>query len=264
MDQSPLNRIIAIIAALRHPQTGCPWDLKQTHQSLLRYLFEESYEFQQAVESGDSSEMLDELGDLLLQVLLHAQLAQDDGKFNIEDVAKNLGDKLIRRHPHVFDRTPEDQGLTPEQVESNWKDIKAQESDKTTGPAIGLRYLNHPSLRSSYLIGKRTKELNFDWEDASQVVYKVEEEWQELKEEIVPGRELNRERVAEELGDFLFSAAQLARHIGYDPEELLRAANKKFLKRFSQVEELVLQDKKSFAELNQEQLDLYWSKVKTY
>lgn len=260
MEHPALNRLIDVIKALRHPETGCPWDLKQTHQSLLRYLFEESYEFTSAVESENDSAIQDELGDLLLQVLLHAQIAQDEQRFSLDDVADSLAQKLIRRHPHVFDKK-EGEALSPEEVQERWAEIKKTESSKEE-EAIGPRYLHHPALRSSYLIGKRTADLNFDWEDPAQVVYKVEEEWQELKEELGPGQNFNKDRVAEELGDFLFSAAQLARHTGHDPEDLLRKANQKFLGRFSQVESLIKEEGKSFEDFNQAQLDHYWNQVK--
>jgi len=263
MENPALNRLIEIVQALRHPQTGCPWDLKQTHKSLLPYLFEESYEFQDAVDNQSDEQMLDELGDLLLQVVLHAQLASDRQAFNLEQVATHLSEKLIRRHPHVFDDHAKT-ALTPDQVSEQWQQIKAQESGATDEkkPTLSNRLMHNPSLKTAELIGHKTRELNFDWDDASQVSYKVEEEWQELKEELVPGVAINKERIAEELGDFLFSTAQLSRHLGIDPEFALRKANLKFLKRFSKVEKLVLSDNKNFQELTQQDLDVYWIMAK--
>lgn len=259
MERPALNRLIDIVAKLRDPQKGCPWDLKQNHESLLPYLIEESYEFADAVGRHQSRDMEEELGDLLLQVLLHAQIASETEAFNLESVAQRLAEKLVRRHPHVFASNGET--LTPEQVQQRWGEIKQAEK-KDQGPIIGRRYLHHPALTSAHKIGEKTRELNFDWEDASQVVYKVEEEWQELKEEIIPGQHVNQERIAEELGDFLFSTAQLARHVGVDPEDALRSANEKFIKRFAQVEQIVKEKGESFEELTQAELDQYWNIVK--
>lgn len=262
MELSNLSQLIQVVKALRDPQTGCPWDLKQTHQSLLKYLLEESYEFIQATEDQDFSKMEEELGDVLLQVVLHSQMASEKNLFNLESVAGALKDKLIRRHPHVF---AEQAQISSEQVEKNWQDIKTQErlkKNEKADYAINKNDLAAPALLSSANIGAKTAVLNFDWQDASQVLYKVEEEWQELKEEIIPGIELNKERIAEELGDFLFSTAQLARHAGIDPEKALRDANQKFVRRFNRVEELIKLDGHGFSDLKQEQLDRYWGEAK--
>lgn len=261
MIQSEFEKLVVVVAALRDRKTGCPWDLQQDHKSLLPFLFEEAYEFKEAVENQDYDHMREEIGDVLLQVVLHSQLASEKGKFTVEDVAKGIAEKIIRRHPHVFDN-PEGKKITTEEVKENWNDIKASEKqDQDYKRAIKKKILNAPSLTSAYEIGRKTEKLNFDWEDAQQVAYKVEEEWQELKEELMP-TQLNKERVGEELGDFLFSAAQLARHLDLDPEELLKKANQKFLKRFYQMEDLVRANGKSFEDMTQEQLDVYWNEVK--
>lgn len=262
MEMSNLRELIQVVKKLRDPVSGCPWDLKQTHQSLLKYLLEESYEFIQASEEQDFPKMRDELGDVLLQVLLHSEMASEKNHFDLEAVALNLKEKLIRRHPHVFG---EQASITSEEVEKNWQEIKAKEKAdalEATEFAINDKHLAAPALSSATKIGHKTSELNFDWQDASQVLYKVEEEWQELKEEIVPGIELNRERIKEELGDFLFSTAQLARHAGIDPEEALRDANKKFVRRFNRVETLMKADGHRFQDLNQGELDHYWAIAK--
>ncbi len=261
MAQTEFEKLVQVVKALRDPETGCPWDLQQDHKSLLPFLFEESYEFKEAVESGDYDHMREEIGDVLLQVVLHSQLANEVKKFDVEDVAKSISEKIIRRHPHVF-ANPEGKKITTEEVKENWNDIKAQEKqDQDYKRAIKKKVLNAPSLTSAYEIGRKTEKLNFDWEDAQQVAYKVEEEWQELKEELMPAQ-LNKDRVAEELGDFLFSAAQLARHLDLDPEDLLKKANQKFLKRFYQMEDLIRAEGKSFEGMTQEQLDVYWNEVK--
>lgn len=256
MMNEQINRLKDVIAKLRDPQNGCPWDLEQTHQSLLPYLIEESYEFVQAVESLDDAAMEEELGDVLLQVVLHAQIASEKNRFNLESVAAKLADKMVRRHPHVF---ADGNAKTPAEVTAKWQEIKAAEKAKRH--AIHEGHLAAPALTSSYKIGAKTRELNFDWDEPSQVAYKVEEEWQELKEEIVSPR-VNRARIQEEIGDFLFSVAQLARHLNIDPEEALRDANKKFLRRFNQVEDLMKGDGKSFEQMTQMELDEYWNIAK--
>ena len=252
------KRLVQVVKKLRDPNGGCPWDLKQTHQSLLRFLVEESYEFLHAVESKDDKAMEEEIGDVLLQVVLHSVVAEQRGAFNLESVSKVLADKLIRRHPHVFDN-PEGREFSDEEIKKNWKDIKELEKKKEY--EIGKDYLAFPALFSSSKIGAKTRELNFDWDDHSQVSYKVEEEWQELKEELMPTT-INKEKVKEELGDFLFSAAQLARHLDIDPEEALREANKKFIRRFNQVEDLVKSKGLDMRSMTQSQLDEYWMETK--
>lgn len=262
MDYPELERAISVIRKLRDPEGGCPWDLEQTHKSLLPFLTEEAYEFIHAVESENIGEMKDELGDILLQVILHATIADQEGSFNLEDVSKNLADKLIRRHPHVFDEKVGK--LTQKEIKENWQEIKKQERAEnkiSKEYQLPMKELSFPALTSAERIGKITKRLNFDWDDPSQVSYKVEEEWQELKEEIT-GPTYNMERVEEELGDFLFSVAQLSRHLKLDPEMTLRNANKKFIKRFQQVEDLITDDNKKFEDMTQQELDDYWNQVK--
>lgn len=259
MSYPELERVIEVVNKLRHPTEGCPWDLEQTHQTLLKHLIEESYEFIEAVEKQDPQMMEEELGDLLLQILLHSKMGSESKSFNLESVAKKIADKLIERHPHVFGDL-QNQGITPDQVTENWEKIKAS---KKTGKKY---FINHkltyaPALTTAFVIGQKSKLVNFDWENANQVLYKVEEEWQELKEEMYRGSIL-QERVAEEMGDLLFSMAQLARHLGIDPEETLRAANKKFIKRFNKIEDLVDNSGKKLEETSQAELEELWVKVK--
>jgi MazG family protein len=254
------TNLVQVVKALRDPEKGCPWDLEQNHQSLLRYLLEESYEFKEAVEKGDSTSMKEELGDVLLQVLLHSQIASESGEFDLEAVSKTLADKLIRRHPHVFDN-PNNQKITSKEVNENWHKIKEQEKGQKSSRAIKEKIIYGPALKVAENIGHKTKALNFDWENAGQVAWKVEEEWQELKEELMPSK-VNIDRIGEELGDFLFSAAQLSRHLNLDPEELLKKANQKFLKRFYAMEDQLVQEGKDFKDMTQEQLDKYWTHAK--
>lgn len=255
-----LARLVEIVRALRDPKSGCPWDLEQTHQSLIHYMREEAYEFISAAEKGDAHEMADELGDVLLQVVLHSQIASESKSFDLAQVARTISEKMIRRHPHVFDNK-QNTSITTAEVKSNWAKIKEQEGPKASYE-IGEKYLRYPALLSAHKIGAKTKELNFDWEDPAQVAYKVEEEWQELKEEITSFPQSNLDRVREEMGDFLFSAAQLARHLGLDPEECLARANKKFVGRFNQVEDLIKEKDLKFQDLTQRELDHYWDAVK--
>lgn len=262
MELNEFKRLVQVVKALRDPKTGCPWDLEQTHQSLIRFLIEEAFEFKEAIESGDYNSMKDEAGDVLLQILLHAQIASESQKFDLETVSKNLADKLIRRHPHVFNNESGER-ISTERVKENWEKIKLEERGGKISRAIKEKILYGPSLKVAENIGHKTNKLNFDWEDASQVAWKVEEEWQELKEELMVQSDNNKKRIGEELGDFLFSAAQLARHLGHDPEELCQQANKKFLKRFYSMEDKLLADGKNFAGMTQEQLDQYWTAVKS-
>lgn len=264
MEMPEFYKLTQVVKKLRDPEQGCPWDLKQTHASLLKYLVEESYEFIAAVENNDIPEMEDEIGDVLLQVLLHCQFASEKKNFDIESVSKNLADKMIRRHPHVFEEAV--QGIDAEQVVSNWEEIKLKEKADAPKSLIDDSYLKFPALFAANKIGKKTNKINFDWDDAAQVSYKVEEEWQELKEEIVShnatSSQISKERMFEEMGDFLFSAAQLARHLDIDPEEACRQANKKFLKRFQKMEILIKDDGKDINQMNQKEMDHFWDQVK--
>lgn len=264
MNKSNFENLKDVIAALRDPVDGCPWDLKQTHESLLKYLLEESYEFVEAVEEKDPKKMEEEIGDVLMQVLLHAQMASEKNQFDIESVSKVLTEKLIRRHPHVFEN--KNTAITSDQVVLNWEKIKAEEKLREQGEAshhrIKKSVLNAPALLAATKIGKKTNELKFDWDDYNQVSYKVEEEWQELKEELTPHRPINRDAVFEEMGDLLFSIAQLARHLDMDADAALHAANKKFLRRFHSMEDLMEKKGKRLESMNQEQMDVYWNQAK--
>lgn len=264
MNKSNFEKLKGVIADLRHPTDGCPWDLKQTHESLLKYLLEESYEFIEAVEERDPKKMEEEIGDVLMQVLLHAQMGSEKGQFDLESISARLSEKLIRRHPHVFEN--KGSSISADQVVLNWEKIKAEEKLREQGEhtyhRIKSSVLNAPPLMSAVKIGKKTNEIKFDWDDYTQVAYKVEEEWQELKEELTPHRALNRDAVFEELGDLLFSVAQLARHLDMDPHDALRAANKKFLRRFHAMEDLMEKKGVKLENMNQEQMDVYWNQAK--
>src|SRR5690606_14645785 len=259
MNYPELEKLIEVIEALLHPETGCPWDLEQTHESLLKYLIEESYEFIEAVEKKDSDLMNEEIGDILLQVLLHATIAKKDKKFDLETVAKTLREKMVRRHPHVFS---EKKNLSSDEVLSNWQDIKNKEKESEKKYSIPHKLIYAPALTSSYKIGQKSTAVNFDWENYSQVMGTVEEEWQEVKSELPPTGKYNKERVEEEMGDLLFSMAQLARHLDIDPEAALKKANLKFLRRFHQVEDYINSQNKNIQDCSQEELEDAWVRVK--
>lgn len=260
MSHPELERCIQVVKALRNPETGCPWDLEQSHESLIKFLIEEVYEFVEAVESKDPKHMEEEAGDVLFQVLLHTTLGEESGKFSLESSAKNLADKLIRRHPHVFNNTNSVK-LTPDQVIENWQKIKSSEKNEKKY-SIDEKLLQAPALESAFKIGKKSTTVNFDWENYQQVLMKVEEEWQEVKEELPPGGKFNKERVKEEIGDLLFSVAQLARHLDMNPEECLRDANKKFIKRFKKVEDVLKSQGRKMEGTSQAELEEIWVKIK--
>lgn len=257
MEYPQLKRVIDVIAKLRDPQNGCPWDLEQTHSSLLKYLIEESYEYVHAVEENNIDKMQEELGDVLLQVLLHSKIASESKHFDIESVSKTLADKMIQRHPHVF----KDKNLASnsDEVRKNWEEIKQQEKKHK-------HYINHedthmPALMSAHKIGKKSQKVNFDWECIEDVAKKVQEEWDEVKAEM-QDIEANREHLKEELGDLLFSVAQLTRHLGFEAEEVLRLANQKFITRFQLLENKVHDLNKEMTQMSVPELEEVWSIVK--
>ncbi len=260
-----LIEAIEVIRQLRHPEHGCPWDLEQTHQSLLKFLVEECYEFIDAVEDSEKGdrEMEDELGDILLQILLHTTIGQERKAFSMESVAANLSQKIIRRHPHVFGDLQSEK-LEADQVFANWQEIKATEREREDGtppPLFGENDLALPPLMGAMEIGKKSKKIAFDWENAQEVSNVVEGEWQELQHEICQENP-NQELIAEELGDHLFSLVQLARHLKIDPEKALRDANRKFVRRFIAMEKLIGEEGGDMTKMNQAEMDIFWDRIK--
>ncbi len=268
MELVHFKEVFQIVQKLREPNGGCPWDLEQTHQTLLKYLLEESYEFIDSVNKNDPKAMTEELGDVLLQVLLHCVIAEQEGKFDLEEVSKELSKKLIRRHPHVFGEMADGKKISASQVIYNWKKIKEKEKNELglhqDTSLIPEKTLFMPALSAANTIGIKSGEVKFDWDNASQVAYKVEEEWQELKEEIAPGIAMSLDRAEEEIGDLLFSVAQLARHLKIDPEKALDLANRKFLKRFHYMEGLIKNEEKDILKMNQKEMDTYWDQAKLH
>lgn len=257
MAYSNLLNAIKVIEKLRDPQNGCPWDLEQTHESLIKYLIEESYELIQSIEENNTQAMEEELGDVLLQVLLHSQIASEKGHFTIDSVAKNLADKMIERHPHVF----QDKSLasTPEEVTANWHKIKEKKkADKKFHITMEDAYA--PSLSAADKIGAKSQAINFDWDNIEDVIKKVDEELAEVKAEVKTMQ--SKENIQEEIGDLLFSVAQLARHLDIDPELALKQANMKFVKRINLVQKEVMSQNNKMSDLPTQELEKVWQKVK--
>ncbi|AMV09444.1 MazG family protein [Geobacillus thermoleovorans] len=245
-----------VIATLRGPN-GCPWDRKQTHASLKRYLLEEAYELLEAIDEGDDDHMVEELGDVLLQVMLHAQIGADRGLFSIDDVIRTLTAKMIRRHPHVFgDVTAE----TAEQVVANWEKIKEKEKGGGLSESILADIpKNLPGTMRAYELQKRAAKVGFDWDDAAPIWQKVEEEMAEFRAETSGGR---RDRLVGEFGDLLFALINLARYYGIQPEEALQMANDKFARRFAYIEEQVRKSGRSITSFSLAELDRFWEEAK--
>jgi len=235
-DASEIERLIRIMADLRDPDGGCPWDLEQTFATIAPYTIEEAYEVAEAIDHHDMLALKEELGDLLLQVVFHARMAEEAGAFGFQDVAKAICDKMVRRHPHVY---AQDTQRSAETQTLAWEDQKAAErAEKANGASVSVldgvaRTL--PSLTRAYKLQRRAARVGFDWPDAAQVIDKIEEELTEIKEEMMSGA--NPERLKEEVGDLLFAAANLSRHFDAEPEMALREANSKFVRRFQKVEE---------------------------
>jgi tetrapyrrole methylase family protein/MazG family protein len=257
--------LVEIVSKLRHPQTGCPWDLQQDQQSLTQYAIEEAYELVEAIESEDQKEIQEELGDFLFQVILQSQVAQDEGHFSLENVLSALNEKMIRRHPHVFSEKA-DTSIPLTEVWKNWEKLKADENLQKKPKAIFSYPRSMPALQAAYKIGVKTEAYRFDWQDAKQVFEKVREEFLETEQAL---KQNDIASLKHEIGDLLFSAAQLARHADLEPEQCLREANRRFEERFSAV--LKLAEKKfgaefskreKFAELESAQMEELWSQVK--
>lgn len=253
-----IARLRAIMAALRDPETGCPWDIEQTFATIAPFTIEEAYEVADAIERGDMDDLRGELGDLLFQSVFHAQMAQDAGHFNLDDVARTMSDKMIARHPHVFGDESRDK--SSEQQASDWETIKAAERAGTDqgrtldGVAIGL-----PALLRALKLQKRAARVGFDWPDVGHVIDKISEE----AAEVVEARDtLTQAEVSEEVGDLLFVMANLARHLGVNPEDALRAANTKFERRFRAVEDLLAERGKTPARSDLEEMDALWDQAK--
>ncbi|MGV6816693.1 MAG: nucleoside triphosphate pyrophosphohydrolase [Thiotrichales bacterium] len=249
------DELIKTFAALRDPVSGCPWDLEQTHESLIPYLLEETYEVIEALEHGKSGELKDELGDLLLQIAFHAQLAAEQNRFDLNDVAKNLTAKLIRRHPHVF---ADQQCPDAESGTRNWEAIKQQEKPKPDSALDGI-VVQLPALMYAQKLQRKAAKAGFDWPDYQGVLDKIREEIEELQVEIEADETENMEA---ELGDVLFSVVNLARHLGIDSENALRKSANKFSARFRSVEQQARNSHLALSDCDAEILNQYWNQAK--
>jgi MazG family protein len=251
-------RLRAIMAALRDPRSGCPWDLEQTWASIAPHTIEEAYELADAIEHGDAAKVRDELGDVLFQVVFQARIAEELGLFDFEDVAATISDKLERRHPHVFGSATVN---SAEEQTAAWEAHKAAERRAAGGEAGVLDgvTLGLPALTRAAKLGRRAAAVGFDWARAADVLAKVEEECTELRTALLAG---DGDAARAELGDVLFSLAQLARHLPADPEEALRAANAKFERRFRRMESLLAAEGRTPRHADPGELEDLWLRAK--
>ncbi|MBI6717381.1 nucleoside triphosphate pyrophosphohydrolase [Pseudomonas syringae] len=261
--------LLNLMARLRDPQFGCPWDLKQNYASIVPHTLEEAYEVADAIERGDLDHLKGELGDLLFQVVFYAQLAKEEGRFEFDDVIDDITRKLLRRHPHVFPTgelyaPAETPRLTDEQVNLRWDEIKAEERAEKAGVPEQLSLLDDvpralPALSRAAKLQKRAAQVGFDWPAALPVVDKVREELDEILEAMVDN---DAEGIAEEVGDLLFSVVNLARHLKVDPETALRSANSKFDRRFRFIEQALRHLQRPIEACSLEEMDALWGEAK--
>lgn len=264
-----LDDLLHLMARLRDPQYGCPWDLRQDYTSIVPHTLEEAYEVADAIENGDFEHLPGELGDLLFQVVYYSQLAKEDGRFEFDTVVDGITRKLVRRHPHVFPDgdlygSPELPRLDEAAIKQRWEQIKAEErAAKAVGPQQ-LSLLDDvpsalPALSRAVKLQKRTAQVGFDWPDPLPVVDKVREELDEVLEAM---SENDPEAIAEEIGDLLFVTVNLARHLKVDPESALRAANRKFERRFRFIEQTLRERGRPIENCSLEELDMIWGEAK--
>ena len=260
------TRLIDIMATLRGPE-GCPWDREQTIDSLKPFVLEETYEVLEAIDQHDHAGLCEELGDFVFEAVFLAQLESEAGHFQIADSLKIVADKLVRRHPHVFARNAGEPKLdSAGQVRTRWEEIKAQEKAGQLDSAKPKTLLSGiaaalPALLRAYHIGTRAASVGFDWERAEDVVAKMQEEVDELREAIETG--LDRERAEEEMGDLLFAMANLSRKLGIEPETALRKAIDKFTRRFGALERTVAESGRTMREMSLEELEQEWQRAKS-
>lgn len=259
-----IDRLLSIMQTLRDPQKGCEWDRQQDMQSLLKHTIEEAYEVADAVLQGDPSEICDELGDLLFQVVFYAQIAAEQQQFDFDDVAKQVSDKLVRRHPHVF--ADPNQSLTQQQLNDQWQAIKQQEKAAKQSAVEGgdksiFDSMNRglPSFAKAYQLQKRCARVGFDWSDAKPVLDKIREEVEEVAQAMGNN---NDAEVEEELGDLLFATVNLLRHRNLDPETTLAKANLKFEQRFRWIEQRLSEQQTSIEQSSLDQLERMWCEAK--
>jgi len=247
------KRLVEIMARLRGPD-GCPWDKAQDHKTLKPYLIEEAYEVLDAIDSGRSDKLAEELGDLLLHIVFHAQMASENDKFDIEIICKKINEKLIQRHPHIFHEKTE---MSKSQVLDQWEAIK-QDNNKNHSVLEGVPRAM-PALLKAYRIQEKVGSLGFDWKEAREVVAKIKEEVAEFEEAFEKNDE---QAMHHELGDLLFSLVNLSRHLGLRAEEALDDTNKKFIERFKYIEKKLAEKGKRPADSTLEEMDVFWEESK--
>lgn len=267
-----IARLVEIMAELRTPVTGCPWDLEQTFATIAPYTLEEAYEVADAISKNDMLELREELGDLLLQVVYHARMAEEDDHFDFGDVVEGVTKKMIRRHPHVFG---DEHGDKPELVKGIWERIKEEEKaeKRAEREALGLAEKDRgflddvptafPALQEADKLQRRASKVGFDWNDARLVLDKIREETEELDEELSKTTP-DKDRISDELGDTLFALANLARHLDIDPEEALRRTNRKFRRRFAAIEDHAKSIDTSLQDMSLDQMEAAWQRAKDH
>ena len=270
-----ISRLIEIMAALRTPGTGCPWDLEQNFATIKPYTIEEAYEVADAIERNDMDDLCEELGDLLLQVVFHARMAEEAGEFAFGDVVEAITRKMIRRHPHVFARSDAD---TPNAVKVQWDEIKAQEKREraerrakralASNPRatedfkagfLGSVHRSQPALTEALKLQQHAAKVGFDWSDAEPILDKIEEEIGELREALREGRQ---EKVNDELGDLIFALVNIGRHVKADPEDALRGTNTKFRRRFRFIEDSLQRSNEALEAASLERMEELWQAAK--
>ena len=257
MDHTPalaaFNRLLTIMDELR---AQCPWDRKQTIDSLRHLTIEETYELSDAILQGDLPEVQKELGDLALHIVFYAKIASEQDAFTITDVLEGISDKLVRRHPHVYGSVTADDATT---VERNWEQIKLQEKGAVKKTVLGGVPTALPALLKAYRMQEKARGVGFDWERSEQVWEKVQEELQEFKDELQRGDAAKQE---EEFGDLLFSLVNYARFAKINPEDALERTNKKFMRRFNYLEQRVQEEGKNLGDMTLDEMDVYWEEAK--
>ena len=252
-----LEDLLSTFRSLRNPNTGCAWDREQTFKSIASCAIEEAYEVADAIDREDFKSLKSELGDLLFQVVFHAEMANEKGIFNLKDVINELNNKLVRRHPHVFSN---EKALSSEESLNIWEDIKAQErKTQKLDSLMDDVPKNLPSLIRAKKLQKRAARVGFDWKDANKVINKIEEELEELK---IEHSKNNRDKLAEEVGDIFFTIVNLTRHYDLDPEDIMRRSNLKFEQRFKAMEKYAEQNNLELNGMSVDQLENIWQKIK--
>ena len=270
-----ISRLLEIMAALREPETGCPWDVVQTFETIKPYTIEEAYEVADAIERNDPDDLCDELGDLLLQVVFHARIAEEAGLFSFGDVVEAITKKMIRRHPHVFAVSD---AATPDAVKLQWDEIKRQEkteraerhaararasgkpvADDPKAGFLGSLQRSFPALTEALKLQEQAARVGFDWSEAEPILDKIEEEIGELREALRAGED---NKIADELGDLIFALANIGRHVKADPEQALRGTNTKFRRRFGYIERTLEGNGETLQAATLERMEALWQEAK--